>query len=53
MVRTVTRSACRAPQACALPQEGGADEVDRKAALHTRKTGHPTAVVTEPEASRG
>jgi hypothetical protein len=48
VVKTVTRSACRAPEACALPQEGSPDEVDRKAALHTRKAGHTTAVVTEP-----
>jgi hypothetical protein len=48
VVRTVTRSACRAPEACALPQEGGGEAVDKAAERHTKKTGHTTAVVTEP-----
>ena len=50
MVRTVTRSHCRA--GCDLPQDGGPDKVDRAAGAHTRRTGHPTAVITEPEGAR-
>lgn len=48
MVSTVTRSCCGARPPCDLPQEGGPAAVDKAAEKHTKATGHPTTVITEP-----